>query len=690
MLAAPDAWDDVERISGRIAHIVGPGDPTARIGRLDEGSAFARLEPYGPSRLLRALAGPERRRIVVRSPRARAIVEIDAGTIVHASLRTATESWEGAEALAGLLSLGSGRVHAQIDPGEAASVAPNMVSPLQQALGNAIATRPPLLSTRPPPAAAAPRLPSIAPVLVTAKPSWLPGTRVPSVPPLQLGALGELELGEVLDTGARIVIQAAVRIEQGAREAVTVERLADGVDAHDILRARFDTQRRLVAEHEIAGLLLPHFGDRERCVWAAPVESVGTVEHLPALEWTIERRVAFVQQVAEIIAALHEADVVHGALRPSNLVLDADLRPWVAGALLVAPGDPTAEGVNGDAYAAPEPRIEVASDVFALGRVLHYVLLGDVPDRASEPTPRLDEILETPAGLVRIVRRATHADPRMRYPTVQALVDDLNRYGDHAMVGIAHPDVREPNLGLRTTSLFPRPHRIERVRAPLRKKPTKPSDIVPLRELPTDLPAPLRKGLASVGIITALAALGLAAAFGAASFQGWIALVGAVLVTLAIPVSGRVPWLSRIVFATLAGALVFVVAPTELVSAATASWRLGRDSPEARSRAVQAMIASGDPALDGADLRSTSLRRVDLAYASLVRADLGDADLRDSYLTSADLRGARLVGARLEGADLSAANLRGATLDGARCDPATSLPTEYYCNNGQIVRDEAQ
>jgi hypothetical protein len=60
----------------------------------------------------------------------------------------------------------------------------------------------------------------------------------------------------------------------------------------------------------------------------------------------------------------------------------------------------------------------------------------------------LEELGSHPAGIVRIIRKATCRNPDERYPFLDDLLADLDRYRQHAQVGMVHPEVEDRNTGI--------------------------------------------------------------------------------------------------------------------------------------------------------------------------------------------------------------------------------------------------
>ncbi len=193
------------------------------------------------------------------------------------------------------------------------------------------------------------------------------------------------------------------------------------------------------------------------------------------VDWR-ERAVSVVRVMATIARAVHHAhskDVLHRDLKPANILLDQDGQPHLtdfglAKVLGPAAADPSS-AVTGSGttlgtpgYMSPEQasgdRLTPASDVYSLGTIFYEMLAGRLPFTAStllellrlvaeqEPTPpsshnpRIDRDLDT------ICLKCLEKTAGARYPTAQALADDLELW----LIGVP---IRARPIGplLRTT-----------------------------------------------------------------------------------------------------------------------------------------------------------------------------------------------------------------------------------------------
>ncbi|MHB8717667.1 MAG: serine/threonine-protein kinase [Candidatus Dormibacteria bacterium] len=158
------------------------------------------------------------------------------------------------------------------------------------------------------------------------------------------------------------------------------------------------------------------------------------------------------RQLASALAYAHERGVSHRDLKPENVLVrpDGTVKLFDFGiALLEGARRVTWRWLNNGAgtpdYMAPEQiqgkRGDERTDVYALGVMLYELLTGGVPfggDNAlavmqqalNEPPPPVrSRRRDVPEALAAIVHRAMRKDPEERYPTMAALLTDLENPG---------------------------------------------------------------------------------------------------------------------------------------------------------------------------------------------------------------------------------------------------------------------
>jgi hypothetical protein len=151
------------------------------------------------------------------------------------------------------------------------------------------------------------------------------------------------------------------------------------------------------------------------------------VEHEGAL--APEEAIGVLRDVCHGVAALHELGIIHRDISPGNVIVSP------RGAVLVDLGnarvhtdgekiDTVRLGTAG--FSAPEQygfaQTDVRSDVFALGRLLQYMLTGQVPQEGAS----LDGL---PPQLRRVVEKACAFAPGARYQAVRDFERALPREG---------------------------------------------------------------------------------------------------------------------------------------------------------------------------------------------------------------------------------------------------------------------
>src|SRR5580698_1112699 len=159
-----------------------------------------------------------------------------------------------------------------------------------------------------------------------------------------------------------------------------------------------------------------------------------------------------VAAVARAVQYLHEHHMIHRDLKPSNILLAPDGTPYVtdfglAKALAFdSPHTQTGTMVGTLGYMAPEQTlgesgsISPRSDVYSLGAILFELLTGRPPFQNASPFDTLMQVMEedpprprklnrnVPLSLEWICLKCLEKQPKNRYQSAAALVDDLDRF----------------------------------------------------------------------------------------------------------------------------------------------------------------------------------------------------------------------------------------------------------------------
>lgn len=163
----------------------------------------------------------------------------------------------------------------------------------------------------------------------------------------------------------------------------------------------------------------------------------------------------YVRILARAVHYAHKQGILHRDLKPSNILIDAEDEPHITDfglAKRLGKGDSgqTHSGavLGTPSYMSPEQaqgkidELGPACDVYSLGAILYELITGRPPFRAAtaldtvmqvidhQPVPpkllnrTIDHDLET------ICLKCLEKDPQMRYPSAEALGEDLQRYLD--------------------------------------------------------------------------------------------------------------------------------------------------------------------------------------------------------------------------------------------------------------------
>jgi len=286
----------------------------------------------------------------------------------------------------------------------------------------------------------------------------------PTAPPQQIGPWTVLDL---LGEGGMGSVYRVVR-RDGSFEQTAALKLLRPELAGPGFAARFHSERRILAsltDPAIARLIdggsdaagTPYLV-LELVEGGAPIDRYCDERALP-----VEARIDLVLQVCDAVASAHARLVVHRDLKPANILVGRDGRPKLLDFGVAKVLDPSRTGLAtletraGPApltlaCAAPEQLrgtpVTTACDVYGLGVLLYGLLSGQPPHDLrglglAEITARICDRAPPPPSSVTvdpgrgrrlrgdldaIVLKALRKDPADRYPSVDALADDLRRH----------------------------------------------------------------------------------------------------------------------------------------------------------------------------------------------------------------------------------------------------------------------
>ncbi|OHB82309.1 MAG: hypothetical protein A2V98_10270 [Planctomycetes bacterium RBG_16_64_12] len=265
---------------------------------------------------------------------------------------------------------------------------------------------------------------------------------------------GSYELLEEIGRGGMGVVYKAR--QKGLDRTVAIKMILAGhlASAEHVRRFQAEAKaaaglrhQHIVDIHEVGQLHGRHYFVMEY------IEGMSLAERIASAPVGVETAVRLMGQVARAVGVLHRQGIVHRDLKPSNILLDCREEPHVtdfglAKVFAAAGAEMTSTGaiLGTVGYMAPEQasghsaEAAPASDVYSLGAILYELLTGRPPFREETPLDTLMQVLtgeptlprqlnrNIPRPLEVICLKCLSKSPDDRYPTADALADDLERF----------------------------------------------------------------------------------------------------------------------------------------------------------------------------------------------------------------------------------------------------------------------
>jgi serine/threonine-protein kinase len=256
--------------------------------------------------------------------------------------------------------------------------------------------------------------------------------------------VGPWRLLRFLARGGMGEVYLAERADGAFERQVAVKLLRPGIASADLVE-RFQLERNLLArlEHPAVVPLLDAgtAADGRPYLALRYVDGRPITRHCDETGASARRRAELFVELCRAVQFAHANLVVHRDLKPSNVLVGADGRVHLLDfgiAKLLSPREDVREPTRTvelapmtPQRAAPEQRrgepVTTATDVWALGVLLHELLTGALPagEGAARPAPapgRLDR------DLAAVVARALAPEPARRYASAGELADEVERW----------------------------------------------------------------------------------------------------------------------------------------------------------------------------------------------------------------------------------------------------------------------
>ncbi len=281
-------------------------------------------------------------------------------------------------------------------------------------------------------------------------------------PPSAPGALNcePYRLQRLIGRGGMGVVYLAERSDGEVRQQVAVKFLRAGGD-DPILRDRFLQERQILATLRHPGIarLLDagHTTDHRPYLVMEYVDGVPIDAYAAQLD--VRSKIELFLEVCEAVADAHRSLVIHRDLKPSNILVDSAGRPKLLdfgiAKILDADADQTQTALRllTPEYASPEQfqgaMQTAATDIYSLAAVLYKLLTGSSPQAtgaaaregplaaicSKEPPPASSLNPALLRDLDFVLAKALRKEPADRYPSVDALADDLRAFLEWRPVG---------------------------------------------------------------------------------------------------------------------------------------------------------------------------------------------------------------------------------------------------------------
>jgi eukaryotic-like serine/threonine-protein kinase len=265
------------------------------------------------------------------------------------------------------------------------------------------------------------------------------------------GMIPGYEIGPMLGRGAMGVVYKARQIKLNRLVAVKMMLGCALDDPTD--KTRFHAEAVAVAQVQHPNVIQIYDVGESNGVPYLAVEYLdgGTLEQkMAGGRLSVREVIQLGYQIARGVGAAHTRGIVHRDLKPANILLNADGVPKVADFGLAKQLGAESNTMSGSIlgtpqYMSPEQaagqvrRLGPQADVYALGVILYEGLTGEVPHKGSSVIETLNQVrtaeplrirfrrAEVPPELEAIVLRCLHKVPAERYPTADALAEDLAR-----------------------------------------------------------------------------------------------------------------------------------------------------------------------------------------------------------------------------------------------------------------------
>ncbi|MGH9192882.1 MAG: serine/threonine-protein kinase [Acidimicrobiales bacterium] len=254
---------------------------------------------------------------------------------------------------------------------------------------------------------------------------------------------GDYELERQIGAGASGTVWRA-RSRGPVARVVALKRLRLGGGSGDLERLRREATLLAELDHPHIVRVLEVLHDVDGIALAMQFAPGGSLDDLLAERGRLApgQVVAVAAPVAGALASAHRRGIVHGDVKPANVLFTSDGEPLLSDfGVARTLGGVTSDQVSGTAeYMAPEllegAHPDPRADVYSLGVVCYLALAGQPPYAGPVPLAvvraadtgqhlRLESLTHVPEPLAEVVERAMDRDPERRFASADELARAL-------------------------------------------------------------------------------------------------------------------------------------------------------------------------------------------------------------------------------------------------------------------------
>lgn len=231
-------------------------------------------------------------------------------------------------------------------------------------------------------------------------------------------AIGSYQIVDFLAKGESATVYKGY--QPGMNRSVAIKMLPPSAARDAEASLRFQRQAELMARLEHKYILPVYDSGLENGLpyLVARFAERGALNKHVASYKDLQRTAQLLNQICEALDYTHQQGLVHGNIKPANILLDAQNQP------LITDFGPGQLGLSGSVYMSSEQAqggpIDQRTDVYALGALIYELLTGQPPPMAATPEPRLHRP-DLPTAVVDVILKAMSQDPEERYATAGEL-----------------------------------------------------------------------------------------------------------------------------------------------------------------------------------------------------------------------------------------------------------------------------